>query len=181
MNIKEAIKILSAGSDLTASQMEAVMEEIMTGKITETSLIVSFLTALNKQGIVSEELVGAARVMRKRMIKICSKHKVILDTCGTGGDRKHTFNISTAAALVAAGSGIAVAKHGNRSVTSKCGSADLLEALNVNIEMEPEAAQRCLDEIDITFLFAPIYHPAMKFAMQARRQIAEKKKEKTSP
>ncbi|MFA5177557.1 MAG: anthranilate phosphoribosyltransferase [Candidatus Omnitrophota bacterium] len=178
MNIEQAIKRLKT-YPLNSQETESVMEQIMTGQI-ETPLIVSFLIALNEQGIDSEELAGAARVMRKHMEKIDPKnHTIILDTCGTGGDRKHTFNISTAAALVAAGVGIAVAKHGNRSITSQCGSADLLKELGVNTEMSPEVAQKCLDEIDITFLFAPIYHPAMKFVMEARKQIAEEKREKT--
>jgi anthranilate phosphoribosyltransferase len=153
--------------------MQAAIQEIMSGSA-QTPLIVSFLKALNKQGIISEELAAAARVMREHMIKVPSRHKIILDTCGTGGDMKHTFNISTAAALVASGAGIAVAKHGNRSVSSKCGSADILEALGVNINMGRENAQRCLEEIGITFLFAPNFHPAMKYAREAREEIGEK-------
>lgn len=171
--IQQAIKKLSEGNNLSQEEMQSVIEEIISGKI-ETAEIVFFLTALNKQGITADALVGAARAMRQHMIKIKTKHKVILDTCGTGGDRKHTFNISTAAAFVAAGAGICVAKHGNRSVSSSCGSADVLEALGVNINMSREIAQRCLDEIGITFLFAPLYHPAMQHAMPARKEIKDK-------
>jgi anthranilate phosphoribosyltransferase len=171
--ILEAIELLSAGKDLTVAQTQAVIEEIMRGGV-ETPQIVSFLRALNVQGITSDELSGAAKVMCDCAIKLNSRHQVIADTCGTGGDRKHTFNISTAAAFIVSGAGIAVAKHGNRSVSSKCGSADVLEALGVKINLSKEAAQRCLDEIGISFLFAPNFHPAMKYVMPARKEIAQK-------
>lgn len=171
--IQEATKILSRGVDLTAAQTEAVMEEIMTGKV-DTPQIVSFLTNLNKQGETSEELTAAVEVMRRYATKVHTKHKVILDTCGTGGDRKHTFNISTAVAFVASGAGIAVAKHGNRSVSSKSGSADVLEALGININMTKEKIENCLDHIGITFLFAQNFHPAMKYVMPARKEIGAK-------
>jgi len=168
--IQEAIEVLSRGNDLTAHQMEAVMEEVMGGKV-DTSRITSFLMSLNQKGETSEELAAAVRIMHRYATKIHTKHKVVLDTCGTGGDRKHTFNISTAVAFVASGVGIVVAKHGNRSVSSKSGSADVMEALGVNINMSKERAERCLDEIGITFLFAQNFHPAMKYAMEARKQI----------
>lgn len=171
--IREAIELLSKGKDLTATQMEEVMEEIMTGRL-DTPQIISLLTNLNNKGETSEELTAAATVMRRHAIKVNTKHKVILDTCGTGGDKKGSFNISTAAAFIASGAGIAVAKHGNRSVSSKSGSADILEALGVNINMAKEKIERCLNEIGITFLFAPNFHPAMKYAMPARKQIAAK-------
>ncbi len=171
--VEEAIKILSAKRDLTAFQMEGVMKEIMSGKV-ETAQIVTFLVRLNEQGETPEEVASAARVMREHAIKIKSGQEVILDTCGTGGDRKHTFNISTAVAFVAAGAGVAVAKHGNRSVSSKVGSADVLEALGVNINMSKDKAQDCLNKTGITFLFAPNFHPAMKYVMPARKQIAAK-------
>lgn len=171
--IQEATEILSKGNNLTAFQMEAVMEEIMTGK-TDTPQIVSFLVSLNKQGETSEELAAAVQVMRRHATKIHTKHKVILDTCGTGGDRKHTFNISTAVAFVVSGAGITVAKHGNRCVSSKSGSADVMETLRVDINMSKEKIERCLDEIGIAFLFAPNFHPAMKYAMPARKQIGER-------
>lgn len=168
--IQEAAEILSRGKDLTVSQMEAVMEEIMTGKA-GTPQIISFLNNLNEQGETAEELAAAVSVMRRHATKIRTKHKVILDTCGTGGDRKHTFNISTAAAFVVSGAGIAVAKHGNRCVSSKSGSADVLEALGIDINMTKERIEKCLDELGIAFLFAPNFHPAMKYAMEARKTI----------
>jgi len=171
--IEEATRQLSAGIDLAAGCMKLVMEEIMNGKA-ETEQIISFLSKLNQQGETAEELAAAVEVMRLYAVKIHSKHKVILDTCGTGGDRKHTFNISTAVAFVAAGLGIAVAKHGNRSVSSKSGSADVLEAMGVDINLPKEKIEQCLDEIGIAFLFAQNFHPAMKFAMPARKAIGEK-------
>jgi len=168
--IKEATEIIAQGNDLTASQMEIVMEEIMTGKC-ETSQIVSFLTALNHKGECIDELVAAVLVMRRHVTRINTNRKPLLDTCGTGGDRKGTFNISTVVAFVASGAGIAVAKHGNRCVSSKSGSADVLEALGININMTPTDMERCLNEIGIAFLFAPNLHPAMKYAMPARKQM----------
>jgi anthranilate phosphoribosyltransferase len=168
--ILEATEILSRGNDLTASQMGAVMEEIMTGSV-ETSQIISFLSNLNEQGETSEEFAAAVRVMRRHAVTIHTRHKAILDTCGTGGDRKHTFNISTTVAFVVSGAGIIVAKHGNRSVSSKSGSADVLEALGININMTKEKIEKCLDDIGIAFLFAPNFHPAMKYAMDARKKM----------
>ncbi len=171
--IQEATQKLSQRNDLTADEMEAAMEEIMSGKV-DTPQIVSFLTALDKQEETSEELTAAVKVMRRYATKVHTRHKVILDTCGTGGDRKHTFNISTAVAFVASGAGIAVAKHGNRSVSSKSGSADILEALGININMAKEKIEKCLDDIGIAFLFAQNFHPAMKYAMPARKAIGAK-------
>jgi len=168
--IKEATQILSEHRNLSAPQMEAAMQEIMTGKV-DTARIVSFLTALNQQGETAEELAAAVKVMRHYATRVETKHKVILDTCGTGGDKKHTFNISTAVAFVAAGAGIAVAKHGNRSVSSKSGSADILEAVGININITKERVEQCLDDIGIAFLFAQRFHPAMKYAMPARKEI----------
>jgi len=171
--IQEATEILVKGKDLTAPQMEAVMEEIMTGK-TSTPQIIAFLNNLNTQGETAEELAAAVGVMRRHTTKIRTKHKVILDTCGTGGDRKHTFNISTAVAFVVSAAGVAVAKHGNRSVSSASGSADVMEALGININMSKEGIERCLDEIGIAFLFAPNFHPAMKYAFAARKAMGVK-------
>jgi len=171
--IKEATALILQKKDLSASQMQQVMEEVMSARV-ETAEIVSFLTALSDKGETVEELTAAVKVMRTCAIKINTKHKVILDTCGTGGDRKGTFNVSTAVAFIAAGCGIAVAKHGNRSVSSCCGSADILEAYGVNINMNPEKLQKCLDEIGIAFLFAQSLHPAMKYAMPARKQIGRR-------
>jgi len=171
--IQKAVEILSQGWNLTADQMQAVMEEIMIGRA-DTSLVVSFLTDLSKKGETIEELTAAVQVMRRHATKINTSQKIVLDTCGTGGDRLGTFNISTAVAFVAAGCGITVAKHGNRSVSSRCGSADILEALGVNIHMPKERLEKCLDEIGIAFLFAQDLHPAMKHAMPARKQIGAK-------
>lgn len=171
--IKVATEQLANGLDLSCVQMSAVMEEIMTG-IVSTPEIVSFLNNLNKKGETVDELTAAAGVMRAQATKIHTKHKVILDTCGTGGDKLGTFNISTAAAFVVSSAGIAVAKHGNRSVSSKSGSADVLEALGVNINLGQAKSQQCLNDIGITFLFAQNFHPAMKYAMPARKEIGAK-------
>ncbi len=133
--------------------------------------IAAFLTAMAAKGPVSAELVGAATAMRRRATPIVTHRRPLLDTCGTGGDRLHTFNISTATAVVAAACGIPVAKHGNRSVSSSSGSADVLEALGVNIALTPEAAGRCLDEIGLAFCFAPLIHGAMKHAAPVRKQL----------
>jgi anthranilate phosphoribosyltransferase len=171
--IKKIIEKLSQNQNLTQEEMKLAMEEIMTGKI-DTPDIVSFLTFLNKKGETVEELTAAVSVMRHHVTKINTKHKVILDTCGTGGDRLGTFNISTIVAFVASGCGITVAKHGNRSVSSHCGSADILEALGININLSKEKIERCLDEIGIAFLFAQNLHPAMKHAMPARKEIGKR-------
>lgn len=171
--ISEAIKILSSGRDLAASQMGAVMEEIMSGKALDAD-IVSFLSALSDKGETVEELTAAVTIMRLAAIKINICNRVVLDTCGTGGDAKGTFNISTATAFVACGCGITVAKHGNRSVSSKSGSADVLEALGIEINMPPERIEECLEAIGIAFLFAQNLHPAMKYAMPARKQIGKR-------
>jgi len=171
--IQEAVDILSAKLDLSETIMASTMEEIMSGKA-ETKQIVAFLTALNEKGENVEELTAAARVMRSHVTKINTKHNIVLDTCGTGGDKSGTFNVSTIVAFVASGCGIAVAKHGNRSVSSCCGSADILEALGININLSKEIIEKCLDEIGIAFLFAQNLHPAMKYAMPARKEIGKR-------
>lgn len=171
--ILEATEILSRGNDLTASQMYAVMQEIMTGEAL-TLQIVDFLKALNNKGETVEELTAAVEVLRRYVTRIHTDKKVILDTCGTGGDKSGTFNVSTAVAFVASGSGITVAKHGNRSVSSCCGSADILEELGININIDKEKIEKCLNEIGIAFLFAQSLHPAMKYAMPARKEIGAK-------
>ncbi|MDD5432138.1 MAG: anthranilate phosphoribosyltransferase [Candidatus Omnitrophica bacterium] len=171
--IREAIKIIAENNDLDSLQMACVMEEIMSGKA-ETPEIVSFLKALSQKGETVKELIAAVKVMRKHAIKINSSREVLLDTCGTGGDARGTFNVSTIVAFVASGSGIAVAKHGNRSVSSRCGSADILEALSIDINMPYKKIEKCLDDIGIAFLFAQNLHPAMKYAMPARREIGKR-------
>src|SRR4030042_6599925 len=171
--IHEITQILTDKTNLSANQMEIAMEEIMSGRA-DTADIVSFLTSLNKKGQTLQELTAAVAVMRKYATKINTVASTVLDTCGTGGDNKNTFNVSTVTAFVASGAGITVAKHGNRSVSSCCGRADILEALGVDIDMEPRAIEKCLDEIGIAFLFAQGLHPAMKYAMPARKQIGTK-------
>jgi len=171
--ILEATQNLSGGRDLTSEQMETVMEEILTGSA-QTPQIVSFLTALSQKGETIDELTAAVLVMRKHCVNIVASDKVVLDTCGTGGDKKGTFNVSTAAAFIASGAGVTVAKHGNRSVSSCCGSADILEALGIDINMDKTRIEYCLKDIGIAFLFAQKLHPAMKHAMEARKKIGAK-------
>ncbi|MDP2043863.1 MAG: anthranilate phosphoribosyltransferase [Candidatus Omnitrophota bacterium] len=171
--IKDLIKQLISKKDLTAEQMRQVMQEILSGA-TDTADIVAFLTSLNNKGETVEELTAAVNVMLKYVEPIIVDKPNILDTCGTGGDKKGTFNISTITAIVASGAGVTVAKHGNRSVSSICGSADILEALGVNINMDKAKIKKCLEEIGIAFLFAPNLHLAMKYVMPARKQIAQK-------
>jgi anthranilate phosphoribosyltransferase len=168
--IREAIAKLVERENLTAAQSEAVMQEIMQGAATP-SQISAFIVALRMKGETAEEIAGCAKSMRANAIKIVTKQNQVVDTCGTGGDGASTFNISTAVAFVIAGAGLAVAKHGNRSVSSRCGSADVLEALGVKIELTPEEVAKCLDEIGIGFLFAPRFHPAMKYAAVPRREV----------
>jgi len=146
------------------------MEEIMTGQASP-SQIASYLTALRMKGETVEEITGAAIVMRNKAARIRVSDPDAVDTCGTGGDRLHTFNISTTAAFIVAGAGITVAKHGNRSVSSMCGSADVLRALGVNIDISPARVDACINEIGVGFLFAPLYHPAMKHAVAPRQEI----------
>lgn len=167
--IKEAIKMLVSNISLSEAEMAECMKEIMEGKATDAQ-IGAFLTALRIKGETVEEITGAARIMREKATTIKSPEGV-LDTCGTGGDMSHTFNISTTTALVVAGAGIPVAKHGNRSVSSQCGSADVLEALGVKIDLAPEKVEKCLFETGFGFLFAPLFHPAMKYAIGPRREM----------
>ncbi len=167
--IREAIEKVVAGRDLTRDEAAAVMEEIMTGQATPAQFG-ALMTALRLKGEAVQEIAGFASVMR-RMATAVSPRRPVVDTCGTGGDGQGTFNISTTAAFVAAGAGAAVAKHGNRSMTSKCGSADVLEALGVNISLTPAQVETCLEEAGIGFMFAQAFHPAMKFAAGPRREI----------
>ncbi len=169
--IVEAIQHLVNGQDLSEQEAAQVMAEIMNGEATPAQ-IAAFLTALRIKGETIAEITGCARVMREKAHRIHTAHPNVVDTCGTGGDGSHTFNISTIAALVVAAAGVPVAKHGNRSVSSKCGSADLLRALGVNIELSPDRVEACLAEVGIAFLFAPLLHGAMKFAIGPRREIA---------
>lgn len=168
--IKDALKKLVEKKDLIEEEARAAMTQIMNGEATP-SQIAAFLIALRMKGETVEEITGCARVMREKVVKIDVKSETILDTCGTGGDASHTFNISTLSALVIAGAGVVVAKHGNRSVSSKCGSADLLEKFGVKIDAKVENVEKCLKEAGIGFLFAPLFHPAMKFAMPTRKEL----------
>ncbi|MCD6334826.1 MAG: anthranilate phosphoribosyltransferase, partial [Candidatus Latescibacteria bacterium] len=168
--IREAISKVLTGIDLTREESVSVMREIMEGEATDAQ-IAAFLVGLRSKGETVEEIAGSAEVMREKVTRVRTKHKMVLDTCGTGGDGAGTFNISTTAAFVVAGAGICVAKHGNRSVSSQCGSADVLRALGVHIEISPEQVGRCLDEVGIGFLFAPMLHGAMKYAIGPRREI----------
>lgn len=168
--IREAIAKLIERKNLTSEEAEAVMQQIMLGEATP-SQIGAFLIALRMKQETAEEIAACARVMRAHAIKVDTRQNPVVDTCGTGGDGSGTFNVSTVVAFVVAGAGVAVAKHGNRSVSSRCGSADVLEALGAHIELGPDEIARCLDEIGIGFLFAPRLHPAMKFAATPRREI----------
>ena len=156
---------------LTEGEAAEIMREIMSGKVTNAQLG-AFLTAMAIKGETIEEITGFSRVMRDFAKRIHPQVEgELLDTCGTGGDSIKTFNISTITALVVAGAGIPVAKHGNRAVTSKCGSADILEGLGVNINLDPEGVKICIEKVGIGFMFAPLFHPAMKHAMPTRREL----------
>lgn len=168
--IKSAISKVIQGEHLSFSESSLVMEQIMDGRATDAQ-IGSFLTALRMKGETAEEIAGCAQVMIDKSQQIVIKNKALVDTCGTGGDDSGTFNISTTVALVVAGAGLAVAKHGNRSVSSKSGSADVLENLGVKINLTPAEVAQSIEEIDIGFLFAPIFHKSMKYALEPRKQI----------
>ena len=168
--LKPAVEALLQRRDLSDSLCCDAIGVIMDG-LCDPVDIAAFLTAMAAKGSVASELVGAATAMRERATMISSHRRPLLDTCGTGGDQLHTFNISTAAALVAASCGMAVAKHGNRGVSSSSGSADVLEALGVNISLSAHDAGQCLDEVGLAFCFAPLIHGAMKFAAPVRRQL----------
>jgi len=171
--IKEAIGKLIEAHDLTETEMVSVMEEIMTGSA-DAAQIGAFLTALRIKGETVAEITGAARVMREKSTKIETpgiEKADIVDTCGTGGDGSMTFNISTASAFVTAAAGVTVAKHGNRSVSSKCGSADVLRSLGVNVKASIKCVEQCIQEAGIGFLFAPLLHGAMKYAAPVRQAL----------
>lgn len=167
--IKEAINLAVSGINLSEPEMAECMQEIMEGRATEAQ-IGALLTALRMKGETVEEITGAARIMRDKAARIKAPEGV-LDTCGTGGDMAHTFNISTTTALVVAAAGIPVAKHGNRAVSSRSGSADVLEALGIKIDLEPSKVEKCLFETGFGFMFAPLFHPSMKYAVGPRREL----------
>ena len=168
--IREVIGSVVVGENLTEKTMMEVMNEVMDGTATQAQ-IAAFITALRIKGETVAEVTGAARIMRQKATRVDARSSVIIDTCGTGGDGMNTFNISTTAAFVVAAAGLTVAKHGNRAVSSGCGSADVLEALGVNINAEPEIVEECIQQIGIGFLFAPRLHGAMKYAIGPRREI----------
>lgn len=169
MIIAEALSALVERRDLTEAQAAACMEQIMSGEATPAQFG-AFVVALRMKGETVDEIAGMARVMREKSRRVVVDGP-LLDTCGTGGDGRGTFNASTAAAFVAAGAGVRVAKHGNRAMTSACGSADVLEALGAKIELSPEGVAACIEQAGIGFMFAPAFHPAMKFAAGPRREI----------
>ncbi len=168
--IRESLKRLIGKTDLSEEEMAALVGEIMSGNATDAQTG-AIMAALATKGETFSELAGAARAMRRRAARIQTNADVVVDTCGTGGDASNTFNISTTAAFVVAGCGVTVAKHGNRSVSSKCGSADLLEALGVNLEIGPEGVEEAVRQIGIGFLFAPLFHGAMRHAARTRKEL----------
>src|SRR5437016_5488884 len=180
--IIEAVRTLVERRDLTRIEAAAAMEAIMSGAATNAQ-IAAFLTALRMKGETIEELIGFAQVMRQKAVRVRTRgteasasltgtdREMVIDTCGTGGDASGTFNVSTATAFVVAGTGLKVAKHGNRSASSLCGSADVVEALGVSLELTPQQVARCVDEVGIGFLYAPLLHTAMKHVMAARREM----------
>lgn len=168
--MKDTLAKLVERQSLTEGEAEAAMLEIMDGQATP-SQIAAYLTALRVKGETVEEITGSARAMRAKAVRIRPTDPVVLDTCGTGGDGAGTFNVSTTAALVLAGGGMTVAKHGNRASSSRAGSADILKALGVRIDLPPERVEECINEIGIAFLFAPLFHTAMKYAAPIRQDI----------
>lgn len=169
--IADAIKEIVAGRDLTSAEVEAAMDAILDGRASSAQ-IAAFVVGLRMKGESSVEIAAAARSLRRHCESIHpAVEGPLLDTCGTGGDGLHTFNISTAAAIVAAACGVAVAKHGNRAVSSKAGSADVLEALGVRVDLAPAQVRRCIEEVGIGFLFAPSHHAAMRHAAPVRREL----------
>jgi len=179
--ITEAVRTLVDRGNLTRIEAAAAMEAIMSGAATNAQ-IAAFLTALRMKGETVEELIGFAQVMRQKAVKVRTRgvdvvaqtgtdREMLIDTCGTGGDASGTFNVSTATAFVVAGAGLRVAKHGNRSVSSLCGSADVVETLGISVELSPAKVAQCVDEVGIGFLYAPLLHTAMKHVMAARREM----------
>ncbi len=167
--IREAIVKVAAGRDLSQNEAAEAMEEMMTGEATPAQ-VAALLTALRIKGECVDEISGMAKIMREKSLRVSSPGP-LLDTCGTGGDGKNTFNISTAAALVCAGAGVHVAKHGNRAATSASGTADVLEALGAAIDLTPEQVESCIEKAGFSFMFAQSFHPAMRFVAPVRREI----------
>ncbi|MCY4411398.1 MAG: anthranilate phosphoribosyltransferase [Caldilineaceae bacterium] len=172
-HIHEALETVFDGQDLSADAADAAMTQIMGGEATDAQ-IGAFLAALRQKGEGVAEITGCARAMKRVAVQVRPNlnGQRLLDTCGTGGDQTGTFNISTTVAFVAAGAGEKVAKHGNRSASSQCGSADVLEELGVKLDLGPEQVAECIEDVGIGFLFAPLYHPAMRYAIGPRRELA---------
>jgi len=168
--IRDAIRKAVERQDLTEDEAVAAMTEIMDGEATPAQ-VASFITALRMKGETVEEITGFVKVMREKAVKVRPKARDLLDTCGTGGDKLNTFNISTTATFVIVGAGVKVAKHGNRAASSTCGSADVLEALGANLTLPPEQIAACIDTVGIGFMFAPAMHPAMKHAIGPRKEL----------
>lgn len=168
--LKFAIDKVIRNENLTEEEMIRAMDIIMEGKATPAQ-IGGLLIGLRMKGETLEEITGSAKVMRDKALNLSIQNDYAIDTCGTGGDGGNTFNVSTAAAFVAAAAGVVVVKHGNRSVSSKCGSADVLEKLGVNINLQPDEVQKCVDKLNIGFMFAPNFHKAMKHAVGPRREL----------
>jgi anthranilate phosphoribosyltransferase len=167
---KENLNKIVKRENLNEEQMSQMITDIFSGNITDAQ-IGAMMAALATKGETFEELAGAARAMRRKALRIQTSTSTVVDTCGTGGDGAHTFNISTTTSFVVSACGVTVAKHGNRSVSSQCGSADLLEALGVKLDTAPEIVEEAVQEIGIGFLFAPLYHGAMRFAAKARKEV----------
>jgi len=170
MSFKENLAKIVAKQNLTEAEMGEMLSEILSGEITDAQ-IGAFMAALATKGETFVELAGAATAMRRKANRIQAGATTVVDTCGTGGDGAQTFNISTTTAFVVAGCGVTVAKHGNRSVSSQCGSADVLETLGVRLDTDPEIVEEAVQELGIGFLFAPVYHGAMRYAMTARKEV----------
>lgn len=168
--IREAIRRVVEGQDLTQQEAVEAMTEIMDGEATPAQ-VASFITAIRMKGETVEEITGFVEVMREKSVKVKPQAADLLDTCGTGGDRLNTFNVSTTATFVIVGAGVTVAKHGNRAASSTCGSADVLEALGVNLNLSAEQVASCIDTAGVGFMFAPAMHPAMKHAVGPRKEI----------
>ena len=170
MNINEAVEKFSSGNSLKKNEIKEVFLSIMNNECNDAEII-SFLMTLKTKGETVEEITGAAEVLREMSQKLKLNSQELVDTCGTGGDGQNTFNISTASAIVAAAAGVKIAKHGNKSISSKSGSSDLLEFSGINIDLDEEQAQKCFDDNGITFMFAPKYHKAMKNVANVRKNI----------
>ena len=169
--ISESIAQLNEKKDLSPEQAEHTMNEIMSGNVSDDE-IMEFLVTLKEKGESIEEITACAKIMRKKAEQIHPKQEPLIDIVGTGGDKTNTFNISTASAIIVAGCNIPVAKHGNKAVSSKAGAADVLTSLGININLEPKQVEQCINEIGIGFMFAPKFHPAMKYAIAARKKLA---------